>query len=251
MFFILSKLLRSLTSPLTWIIILFLYSLFTKSISRKTILRKVSIVMLLFFTNPLIANLMMDRWEMSPVSYDAMKKHKYAVLLTGVTSMNKPPYDRTHFNKGADRVIHTIDLYKKGLVEKIVVTGGIGSIFITRYTEAENIQTILKQSGIPAVDIILETKARNTAENALYTKELIEKNVSVILITSAFHMRRSIACFNKIGIEVTPFPTDLYSIPYSWTPDDWLIPKSSALTNWDILIKEWIGFIAYKVKGYA
>ncbi len=193
----------------------------------------------------------MKSWELDPILFRNLEKHKYAVLLTGITSMEKLPADRTHFNKGVDRAIHTIDLYKKGLVDKIVITGGIGSIFTTSKSESENLLSFFLQAGIPKENIILEIKARNTAENASYTKELIGSDESIILVTSAFHMRRSIACFKKIGIEVTPFPTDLYSIPYSWTPDDWLVPKSSAISNWEILIKEWIGFLAYKIRGYA
>lgn len=212
--------------------------------------RKIALFALLFFTNPLISNFFMKSWEKEPVLFKNLQKHQYGVLLTGVTSMEKYPSDRVHFNKGADRVIHTIELYKRGLIEKIIVTGGSGAILQSYQSESENLKTVLIQAGIPESDITLEKKARNTAENARYTKELIGTDSKIILITSAFHMRRSIACFNKNGMNVTAFSTDYYSVYYSWTPEGWLIPSINSLSNWDILIKEWMGFVAYKMKGY-
>ena len=192
----------------------------------------------------------MKSWEIEPTLFRDLQKHRYGVLLTGVTSMEKYPADRIHFNKGADRVLHTIELYKLGLIDKIIVTGGSGALLTTTKSESENLKTVLVQAGVPSDDIILEIKARNTAENALYTKELINPNEQIILITSAFHMRRAVACFRKAGMNVTTFPTDLYSVHYSWTPEGWLIPNINSLANWDILMKEWMGFIAYKIKGY-
>ncbi|MEL6559011.1 MAG: YdcF family protein [Bacteroidota bacterium] len=212
--------------------------------------RRIALILLLFFTNPLISNFFMKSWEVEPTLFRDLKKHRYGVLLTGVTSMEKYPADRVHFNKGADRVLHTIELYKKGLIEKVVVTGGSAALLTTTKSESENLEQVLIQAGIPKKDIILEIKARNTAENAIYTRELINPEEKIILITSAFHMRRSVACFRKAGMNVTPFPTDLYSVYYSWTPEGWLVPNINSLNNWDILMKEWMGFTAYKIKGY-
>jgi len=68
--------------------------------------------------------------------------------------------------------------------------------------------------GVAPEDIIIESASRNTHENALYVKDLVSSNAKkgkVILITSAFHMRRAEGCFRKVGIDVTGFSTDFYS----------------------------------------
>ena len=70
------------------------------------------------------------------------------------------------------------------------------------------------------------------------------------LITSAFHMRRSLACYRKVGLAIQPFTTDFYAHKPRYTPDAFLIPSVDAIGNWQKLIKEWIGLIAYKMAGY-
>ncbi len=250
MFFILSKVLLALIYPLTWVILLFTSSLFIKNNQVKKRLVSSALVLLFFFSNPFFANLAMKNWEISPLLFQNIKHHQYAVVLTGVTSPEKEPNDRTHYQKGADRVLHTIALYRKGLIDKIIITGGNASILKDYSPESEGIFRTLIYAGIPKDDILLENKARNTAENALYTKEIIASQKEIILITSAFHMRRAKLCFEKLGFKVTPFTTDFYGKPYEWNPTSWLVPKTESLIIWNILIKEWIGSIVYKTKGY-
>ncbi|MGB3467485.1 MAG: ElyC/SanA/YdcF family protein [Cyclobacteriaceae bacterium] len=250
MFFIFSKILRLLTTPVVWIVLVFVASLVLKQQKVRKKLRLLGICLLLIFTNPLLVNICMKSWELDPVRYDQLGKHRFAVLLTGISRTDQLPGDRTHFMKGADRAVHTLDLYKRGIVNKILITGGHGSVFGTEKTESEGLAFFLLQAGVPKEDIIKEQKARNTAENALFTKDIIGTEEQVILVTSAFHMRRAKACFEKLGMKVTPFPTDLYSVPFSWTPDEWLVPRSDTLKKWDILIKEWVGSLVYYIKGY-
>jgi uncharacterized SAM-binding protein YcdF (DUF218 family) len=71
-----------------------------------------------------------------------------------------------------------------------------------------------------------------------------------LLITSGFHMPRSIGCFKRMGLEVVPFRTDFYGHPRKFTPDILFIPKLDALMNWQRLFKEWTGIAAYWVAGY-
>ena len=250
MFFILSKLLRFLTSPLTWILILAIYAIVTKRQSRRKIAAGLVVGSLLFFTNPLVTNLVMKSWEVAPVRYDELTKHQYGVILTGVTVNGRAPQGRTHYQKGADRVLHTVDLWKKGLIDKVVVTGGSGALVGNKSSEASNIRRTLLTAGVVEEDILLEEAARNTAENARNTGDLIGTDSKIVLITSAFHMRRANACFEKVGFETTPFATDYYAGPITWDPSSWLFPDTTSLHKWDVLTKEWVGYIVYKVRGY-
>ena len=83
-------------------------------------------------------------------------------------------------------------------------------------------------------------------------KALLKDSVETrsLLITSAFHMRRSKACFKKAGLPVDLFSTDFYSHPRYYTPDTLLVPQAEAITIWQKLFKEWTGMVAYKAAGY-
>jgi uncharacterized SAM-binding protein YcdF (DUF218 family) len=98
----------------------------------------------------------------------------------------------------------------------------------------------------------VEGASRNTHESAASVGKLLKDDTSQkLLITSAFHMRRSKACFVKEGIEVDMFPVDFYTHRRRFTFDVLVIPKVDALLVWHKLIKEWVGMIAYKIAGYA
>jgi uncharacterized SAM-binding protein YcdF (DUF218 family) len=72
-----------------------------------------------------------------------------------------------------------------------------------------------------------------------------------LLVTSAFHMRRSLACFRKVGLEMDDFPVDFYAFQRHYTLDAFIVPKIDALGVWHKLVKEWVGFVAYWAAGYV
>ena len=261
MFFILSKLLSFLLMPVTWLIGVFIFSLFTKNTKRKKASLKIGIILLLFFTNPFFVNEAFLLWEISPTRLSELQEDfDVGIILTGVTNTLKSPRDRVYFNKGADRVIHTIQLYKMGKVKKILISGGSSSIIGPKIYEAKLLRKVLINSGISDKVIIIDTKSRNTRENALYSAEILKndhaylgscgENSKYLLITSAFHMRRAFGCFNKAGLDVTPFNVDFYSNDRMWKPDLIIVPKESALNRWSILVHEIFGYVIYRVVGY-
>ena len=71
------------------------------------------------------------------------------------------------------------------------------------------------------------------------------------MITSAFHMRRSLRCFEKVNLKVEPFSVDTRSATYINTIDKIIQPDAECLTQWDLLLHEWIGILMYKVMGYV
>ena len=108
--------------------------------------------------------------------------------------------------------------------------------------------------GIPEQDFIIETESRNTRENAVFTKQVLDKEIpggNFLLITSAFHMRRSLGCFNRAGMKVDYYSTDRFSGPRKFEFDNLFIPNSQAFESWKMLIHEVTGFIVYKISGYA
>ena len=240
--------------PLVIIIALLLYSTLSKnSTKRKKRLRITAIGLLLFFSNGFIINEAFKLWEKPVCLISEVPNATYGVVLSGFTSIQSDNDDRVYFNKGVDRMMHAVYLYKQHKIDTIVVTGGTVSVFNkkkTHTTEAERIEQVLVLCGIPKEKIVLETKARNTHENAKLTKAILKQDESILLITSAFHMRRSIGCFRKEGLDVFPFSTDFYSFPRKFSIPNLFIPSEVALMNWAKLIHEIEGYIIYDLVGY-
>ena len=175
------------------------------------------------------------------------------IVLSGVIKKEKLPHDRVYFSEGADRLTHAIQLYKAGKVQKIVITGGKGSFSASEITEAPQLKEVMLMCEVPGEDIIIENQSRNTRQNALYTAEILQKQFpdhDYLLITSAFHMRRSVACFKKVGIDPKPFSTDFRTGDYPPGFTAYFIPSPNAIVKWHILIKEIMGMVAYKLAGY-
>ena len=82
--------------------------------------------------------------------------------------------------------------------------------------EGPLIERSLMMLGIPKSDFLIEGESKNTHENAVFTKAFLDEekvNGQLLLITAAFHMRRSLACFTKMGIRAEPYSTDRYAGP--------------------------------------
>jgi uncharacterized SAM-binding protein YcdF (DUF218 family) len=254
MFFFLSKTLNYLTAPFFIISILFLLSATLRSARLKTWFFRAGLIMLLFCSNDFIANELMHAWEIPVTPLNQIKKkYTYGIVLTGVTKSETGPRDRIYFQQGADRVTHALQLYRLGIIRKILVSGGSGRLVDIGIKEADEIASVLVMMGVDTADIVIENKSRNTHESALNVKSMLEGTSSprdCLLITSAFHMRRSLACYAKVGWAMDVFSTDFLTHQRKFTFDILLIPKLEALSLWHVLVKEWVGCIAYKVAGY-
>jgi len=254
MFFILSKILDIFLVPYTWIFVLALCSVLLKDKKKKTISGILLIVLLFISANTPFVNYLFQQWEPAPQSIEQLHDSSTAIILTGVTQLDKKPFDRVYFQKGADRITQAIMLYRKGKIKNFLITGGSGKLMGGGRAEATELKKILMDCSIPESIIYTETVAVNTRENAVYTKALLDQTKTLgpnfILITSAFHMRRSMGCFNKVGIPYTPFPVDYYSFDEIDNPVDYVIPKAKPLSNLSVLIREITGYYIYRVMGY-
>ena len=254
MFFILSKTLNFLIMPFTMVCILLLLSVVLKNQRWKKRLFWTGFIMLLFFSNDFISNEIMRAWEVKTKAYRDMKPHELGIVLTGATIPMLQPDDRVYFQRGADRVTHTVQLYKLGLIKKILISGGSGMLTSEDEPEADKFRKAMVMMGVPAGDIYIENETRNTYESAVKVKPMLDsldfKPEDCLLITSAFHMRRSLACYHKAGVNIEPFSTDFYAHARYFHPDGLFIPKIEAMLIWHKLMKEWVGFVAYKLAGY-
>jgi uncharacterized SAM-binding protein YcdF (DUF218 family) len=253
MFFVLSKLLVFLITPLVWIIVLLFYSLLTKYPDRKKKCLRWALALTLIFSNSFLFDECSRLWEIPAKRIETLKSYDAAIVLGGM-SVYDEDLDRAQFFRGVDRLIQTVELYKRGLIKKIIFTGGSGRLLHPEMKEGVYIKRYLLSMGVPETDFIMESESQNTRENALFTKIVLDKqNITgdFLLITSAYHMRRSLACFNKVGIVAEPYSTDRYAGPRKFEFDYLFIPNVSALYDWETLIHEIFGFVTYKIVGYS
>ena len=194
----------------------------------------------------------MYRWE-KPFAKTEVPFHKAtAIVLSGMASYNNQNQQH-NFGQSTDRLTETIKLYFDGKINKIILTGGNASIFYHDRPESEYLREFLIQLKIPDSVIVAETQSRNTHENALYTKRITDsqnKTGNYLLVTSAYHMRRALACFKKQKISITPYAVDVYHPYIKIDYQNIIVPSIAALQQWNILFHEWTGLLYYSIKGY-
>ncbi len=254
MFFFLSKTLGYLVRPLVIICLLFLLAWLVKRPKLKRLLRIAGVILLFFFSNEFIVNEVINAWEIKATPFSKIEQpYAYGILLTGTTQTEVGPEDRVYVSSGADRINHSLYLYKLGHIKKLVISGGSGRIVDVGIREAEDLAELLVLMGMAREDIIIEKESRNTHESAVNVAKLLQplaRPSDCLLITSASHMRRSLACFRKAGWTCDPFPTDFHGHYRRYSFDVLFIPKLEAIRWWEILFKEWTGYISYWLVGY-
>lgn len=254
MFFILSKLLLFLTSPATWILLCLLGAFFWRKEAQRRKFKWATVILLIFFTNNMIFLEFCRHWEIHGKKRSELGKYEVGIVLTGMAEFNSD-LDEISIRRGADRIWQALNLYHDKKIEKILITGDNGYVSDRGLHEAEQMKTTLVNWGIPENDIIVENKSRNTHENAVETKKILDRSYphfnKFLLVTSGTHMKRSLACFEKVGVKCDPFSTDLHTGPtrsYFW--DQYIVPDISVLNDWNKLTKEWFGYLTYDIVGY-
>lgn len=252
MFFILSKLLFFLLIPFTWIIVLLIWLCFVKSARLKRRLLVLTIGIAIIFTNPWLYKKATLLWQPSKKTLTAQEHYETGILLTGMVQFDK--HNEGYFGGSSDRFIQTALLYHTRKIKKILVTGGSGSLLHEYPPEAEFLKEKLVANAVPEKDIIVEPLSRNTYENAVFSKKIIDSlqlKAPFLLITSAFHMPRSVAVFKKAGILFETYPCDYKVVEEHFSFDGTLMPDPQLLKKWSELFKEIIGLLAYKLTGKA
>lgn len=252
MFFILSKLLFFLLVPFHWILFLLIWIWRTRSPRRKRQLGMVTLLIALLFTNPFLYRSLVISWQPPVHHFPDSPTYEVAVLLGGMAG-----YDRNHigyFGNTADRFIQTANLYHRGIVRKIIVSGGTGSLVYQEPAEADFLFQQLVYNGVKATDVLIERKARNTHENAVYSKQLLNSlglPGPYVLITSALHMPRSAAVFKKAGLPFVALPCDYKVYSRKFALEDYFVPDVALLDEWSLFIKEIVGLYVYRFTGKA
>jgi uncharacterized SAM-binding protein YcdF (DUF218 family) len=223
-----------------------------KNQRRKKTLRIIAGFVLVLFSNYYIAGQVMKAWE-GKNSFRPGESYRGVIVLGGYSSWNTR-HQQLEFNESADRLLEAVKLYESGQAKKIILSGGSGMLLKPDEKESAFVRKTLTQIGVYEKNILVEDSSRNTFENAQYTSKLIKRTWPVpgkfILITSAFHMRRAKACFEKTGLDI-----DYYRVDFQVDDDDYdlgslLIPSTGAFYTWNMLIKEVLGYTVYWFKNF-
>ena len=252
--FIIGKILYFFLSPFVWVFILVILTALTKTENKRKKLAGIALAVLLFFSNPWLINNLQYPFHAPPMPMAASERYDVGIVLGGMTS-----YDRVnkqgHFNMSSDRFIQTALMYKKGHIKKIIASGGQNGMFSEdNFMEADFIAKNLIDLGIPAEDIWIEKQSKNTIENALFSKKIIDSNgglkTKAVLITSAFHIPRATLSFEQAGIAVRPYPCAFSILPSATSFNAAsMIPASWAMESWGSFFRELIGMTYLKLKG--
>ncbi len=252
MFFTLSKLLTFAISPLLWIgILLIAYLLLRRYKCRKVILT-FAIGLLFIFTNPYIFYRVSSWWEGHSQNLNSIQHYDGIIVLGGgVAGYNQQNEEIKFDNSSSDRLFKAIELYRMGKADRLIFSGGsMGEI-----KEGQIVKDYLKTIEIPEENTLVEWNSLNTHQNAVETSKLLKSagiyEGNFLLITSGYHIKRSIDCFKKQGIVVTPFSTDF--IQQFGTSDYSGIfhPSTLILEKWKTILKEWVGYGVYSLVGYV
>jgi uncharacterized SAM-binding protein YcdF (DUF218 family) len=254
MFFYISKILHFLLSPLTWIIILLVVSLLLKNKIKAKRVFTSALCVLFVFSNSFIVDEFVRITETAMVSEKQLGRYDAGIVLGGGMVTIDRENDRLIFQKNTDRFLQTIHLYKRGIIRKILLSSGSGSLVFDDILEASLLKKYLIELGIPDKDILVDSLSRNTYENAVNSSKIINdslKGGKFLLITSALHMARAKACFSKQGISVDVFPTSKMTGGRRWDIGHLLVPDAGNFERWEELLHEWMGYLIYKIAGYA
>lgn len=167
----------------------------------------VSSLLLYALSTSFVSSAMMRNLEAAYLPPDAPSGDVIVVLGGGATQDTPDMDGKGGLTDGASsRLLTAARLYRR-LHVPVLVTGG--QVFEDWGAEALIARRLLLGLGVPEGDVIVETESKTTGQNAAYTAQILHREgfSRPLLVTSAFHMKRSVLNFEKNGVEVTPYPT--------------------------------------------
>lgn len=154
------------------------------------------------------------------------------------------------FTRAADRVVEAAALARQYPKARIIYSGGSANLIDGDAREADYAAAIFERLGIAKDRLIMERRSRNTMENAEFSKELAapKNGERWLLVTSAFHMPRSVGIFRKVEFPVEPCPVD-WRTGRSGDLLEFQPFALDGLERTEIAVREYLGLVAYRISG--
>ena len=255
MFFVISKLLGFFALPSNDLLAVGLIGLAltpTRLARAGRALASASILLFLAFGLLPLGKMLIEPLEERFPPWDASRGAPDSiVVLGGAIDPELVPVRRaSELNEAAERVTVIAELARKYPSARILYSGGNGSLLPRGRGEAPIARTLLETFGVPARRLILEDQSRTTAENAEFSRRLVmpRSGERWLLVTSAYHMPRSIGAFRKAGFAVEAYPVDYRTTGAAdlWIPFD---SVATGLRRTDTAAREWVGLLVYWLTG--
>ncbi len=257
--FITSKLLSFVTQPLAWVAVLMLLSLVWMTrrpvAARRTLLTALVLGLLVGWL-PLADALLrpLENHDPAPVDVAAGQLNGYAGVVVLGGALERATIWRAHgqvaLNGAAERMTVPVALLQQHPHLRAIFTGGEGLLWTDGMSEAELAESFFASMGVAAGRVQYEDKSRTTYENAVFSAALptLNKSQRWLLLTSAWHMPRSLAAFRAAGWNVTPYPVD-YRTGDSTPWTEYSLARGAL--RWQMLLHEYSGWLAYTLAGRA
>src|ERR1043166_8586713 len=255
MFFFLSKILGFFVLPSNLLIVLGLVGIAIAVLrggraGGRLVVASLILLAILGFS-PLSNALMLPLEQRFP-PWDASRGAPAGIIVLGgaFDTIVSSTRDDIPFTEAAERMTASAALALKYPQARLIFTGGIGTLIYDGPTEGELARRFYGSLGIPADRITVEEASRDTTENAVLTKPLADPKPGErwLLVTSAYHMPRSIGVFRHAGFEVEAYPVDYRTRG----GEDLARPFPSlgeGLRRGDVAVREWIGLLMYRLAG--
>ena len=262
MFLYLSKLLPLFFYPLGIACVILLVALVTVWKRPRTTAIAITLVLfvLLFSSNGWTSRLLVRSLEWQNLPLAKIPDAEAIVVLGGATKPALPPRPTVDLNEHGNRVIYAAQLYNQKKAPIIILSGGRIDWYGKGSPESADMATILTSIGVPPDAIIQDPNSLNTYENGVNVRKILSSRgiQRVLLVTSAIHMPRSLLIFKHLGIEAIPTPTD-----FAVSEDDLqqltrtpkaailnLIPDVDNLSQFTGALKEYVGIVVYRLRGW-
>ena len=189
----------------------------------------------------------------APVSLQDVEPCDAIIVLGGVLGQALPPRIEPDLGEAADRILTAARLFHAGKAPYIIVAAGNLPWASVVRPEAELIQDLLVEWGVPESAVILDTQSRNSYENVVNTLKILNRRgfSRVLLVTSAMHIPRVMAVFAKVGIDARPVPTDYQCVKTDHRTALDFLPDVDALRQTTMVLRELIGMEVYRLRGWA
>jgi uncharacterized SAM-binding protein YcdF (DUF218 family) len=253
MYFVLSKTLDFLLMPSVWIAVCLLTGLLLKNRRWSRVLLWSAFGLGLVFSNPWLFYRAESAWALPAVHDSSLARYDVGIVPNGMGGYS-PAYGKMTYNRNINRLVQAHELYRKGIIDKILLAGGPIHPSQPEVVESLKLKEQLTRMGVPQEDILVEKHSRNTAENAAMSFRLLAINGKVydrcLLITSARHMRRALATYHKAGIPCDAYPTEAFPTGREPMFKDYMTPRIGLFEDWRALLHEVFGYWSYQLAGY-
>jgi uncharacterized SAM-binding protein YcdF (DUF218 family) len=254
MFFLLSKTIAFLLLPSNFLILLGVIGaglLMTRFRRAGLRLAVGSLVLLALFGFLPLGNILAGTLESRFPPWDPARGAPDGIVVLGgsISTTLSIDYDEPMLTSDGGRITAIAKLARAYPNARIVYTNGDASLIPTGQNDAKYFYVLTDSFGISRERVMVESKSRNTFENALFSKAMINPKPGErwLLVTSAQHMPRAVGCFRQAGFPVEAYPAVWKTRPHA----SFALPDTvgKGLYDLDLATHEWIGLIAYWLTG--